>query len=143
MFLPCMADGLNSFADLSRQFGSTAGNPVSAGMDTAYGYNLTETNFRYNGMDISVITEDVGASTLVTKITISRDSAFNSLEIPDILKLLSSSGDWTQKDDSNWTLSDSKVKANWNGENKIFVTTDPSTIPPRVLPPRGTGSYGN
>jgi hypothetical protein len=140
MLVPCRADSLDSLASLSLQFGPVLGS-APAGIDAATGYSFTETKFRYDGLNIFVISENVGSNPQVTKVKISRDSTFNSLEIPDILKMLSSSGDWTQKDDSTWTLSNSKIAAHWDGESKIFVySEEPTAQTPSV--PRGTGSYG-
>ena len=121
MLLPCAADGLDGLAMLTKQYGPLVGKPVYTQDATTPGY-FTENDFQANGMDISVISKSY--TDTVLSITISRGATFNIMEIPDILKPLSSTGTWTQKDDSTWALSNSKIKARWDGEGKISVGSD-------------------
>ncbi len=122
MLLPSSADSLDNLANLTKQFGPMVGSATSAGAEPGTGDLLNQSNFRYDGLDICIISKVWGGT--IVSITISRSSTFNSMEIPDILKMLSSTGDWTQKDDSNWTLSHSKITAHWNGEGRIEVGSD-------------------
>ena len=50
-----------------------------------------------------------------------RQTAFNELEIADIIKPLSTEEKWKQVDGKNWILPEAKVKAHWDGEGKITV----------------------
>jgi hypothetical protein len=120
--LPCLANGLVTLGDLSRDYGPAVGQVGDGGTDPKTHAVLCRTTFHSNGLDISVVYSADGG--VVFSVMISRDSTFNSMEIPDILKPLSSAEDWTSKDDQTWVLAKGKYTARWNGEGKISVERD-------------------
>ena len=100
------------------EFQKIYGSPVTdqqGGRPVAPGGKL---KFEHDGMVVYVTLKDT--DTLGT-IEFTRDSAFNALEIEDILKPLSVEEKWKQTDEKNWVLEGAKAKAHWNGEGKITV----------------------
>jgi hypothetical protein len=120
--MPCLAGGLASLSSLTSQYGPSTGNRIQVGADPATGAFLYASTYRSNGLDITVTTE--GPGNTVYKVMISRDSAFSSMEIPDILKPLSPDEDWTQKDDNTWVLTQGKATARWDGEGRISILSN-------------------